>query len=110
MEKNFRSHTVTLTLIRQCPMLNLSELFPYATTDLSFKLIHPSLSYHVHTRTRTHPTHTNTHTYAHTHTCTHTYRHTQLYDYSIVAVDKPQTSTQHMREIAELVREYDTND
>ena len=106
MEKNFRSHTVTLTLIRQCPMLNLSELFPYATTDLSFKLIHPSLSYHVHTPN----THQHTHICAHTHTCTHTYRHTQLYDYSIVAVDKPQTSTQHMREIAELVREYDTND
>ena len=32
---------MTLTLIGQCPMSNLSELFPYTITCSSFKLIHP---------------------------------------------------------------------
>ena len=37
--RKFQSHAVTLTLIRQCPMLNSSELFTYTTICSSFKWI-----------------------------------------------------------------------
>ena len=48
---------MTLTLIRQCPMSNTSELFPYTTICSSFKWIKPLfLSYrvrrHIHTHTQ----------------------------------------------------------
>ena len=74
-EEKFQSHTVTLTLIGQCPMLNCSVLFPYTTTCSSFMLIHP-LFFQL--------------------SCTLTHRHKQTdtqtdgHEYSIVAVNKPQ--------------------
>ena len=37
--EKFQSHAVTLTLIGQCPMLNSSELFSYATIYSNFKLL-----------------------------------------------------------------------
>ena len=37
--EKFQSHAVTLTLIRQCPISNLSKLFPYTTVCSSFKWI-----------------------------------------------------------------------
>ena len=39
--EKFQSHDVTLTLIGQCPMSNLSELFSYTTICSSFKSIEP---------------------------------------------------------------------
>ena len=39
--EKFRSHSVTLTLIGQCPMSNSSELFSYTTICSSFKWIEP---------------------------------------------------------------------
>ena len=39
--EKFQSHAVTLTLIGQCPMSNLSELFSYTTICSSFKSIEP---------------------------------------------------------------------
>ena len=84
MEKNF-SHTVTLTLIGQCPMSNSSELFSYTTICLSFKWIEPLFFELSCTQTDTH-----THTHTHTHTDRQTDRHTDNDEYSIVAVDKPQ--------------------
>ena len=39
--EKFQSHTVTLTLIRQCPISNWSELFSYTTVCSSFKSIEP---------------------------------------------------------------------
>ena len=38
MEK-IQSHAVTLTLIRQCPMSNSSEEFPYPIIYLNFKIL-----------------------------------------------------------------------
>ena len=72
--EKFLCHAVTLTLIGQCPMSNLSELFSYTTICSSFKWIEPLfLSYRVHRQT-----HSKTH------------RRTDGHEYSIVAVDKPQ--------------------
>ena len=70
------SHTVSLTLIRQCPMSNSSELFSYTTICSSFKWIEPIffLSYPVKKTDR----------------LTQTHRHTDGHEYSIVAVDQPQ--------------------
>ena len=42
-EKFHQSHAVTLTLIRQCPMSNSSELFSYTTIYSSFKRIEYSI-------------------------------------------------------------------
>ena len=78
MEK-IKSHAVTLTLIGQCPMSNLSELFSYITICSSFKWIEPLLFELSCTQTHTH---TLTHTDRHTHT------QTDRHEYSIVAVDK----------------------
>ena len=76
--EKFQSHNVTLTLIRQYPMSNLSELFPYTTVCSSFKWIEPLfLSYSVHRQTDRH-------------TDTKTDIHTDEHEYSIVAVEKPQ--------------------
>ena len=51
--EKFQSHDVTLTLIRQRPMSNSSELFLCTRTCV-----------HTHTRTQTHArTQTHTHTY-----------------------------------------------
>ena len=66
-----QGHPMTLTLTRQCPMSNASELFSYATICLSFNWTEP-LFYQVHK-----------------HTQTHTDTHTDGHEYSIVAVDKP---------------------
>ena len=35
--EKFQSHTVTLTLVRQCPISNLSELISYATNYNVFR-------------------------------------------------------------------------
>ena len=49
---------VTLTLVRQCPILNLSELFSFTTMYLNFMFLDRfSSSYHTK----------NTHTHTHTH-------------------------------------------
>ena len=64
MEKKIQSCAVTLTLVRQCPRLNLSELFQYTT---------------------------KTHTHTETHTHTHTDAHKDSYEYSIVAFCKNAT-------------------
>ena len=37
--EKFQSHAMTLTLIRQCPMSNSSELFSYTTICSNFKSI-----------------------------------------------------------------------
>ena len=39
--EKFQSHTVTLTLIGQCPMSNSSELFSYTTVCSGFTSIEP---------------------------------------------------------------------
>ena len=71
MEKNFE---VTLTLIRQCPMSNSSELFYILQyVQASIGLMHYFWSYRVLRQTDTHPD-----------------RHTDGHEYSIVEVDKPQ--------------------
>ena len=75
-------HTVPLTLIGQCSMSNSSELFSNTTICSSLKWIEPlCLSYCVHR---------HTHTDRHTDTKTPRHTHTDGYEYSIVAVDKPQ--------------------
>ena len=75
--EKFQSHAVTLTLIGQCPMSNLSELFSYTTICLSFKSIEPLFFELSCTQTDRQ-------------TDTHTDTHTDGDEYSIVAVDKPQ--------------------
>ena len=69
--EKFQSHAMALTLIGQCPMSNLSELFSYTTICSSFKSIEP-LFFEL--------------------SCTHrqTDRHTDTHEYSIVVDDKPQ--------------------
>ena len=64
--EKFQSHAVTLTLIVQCPMSNLSELFSYSSGQLN----HYFFSYRVHRQTHR-----------------HTHRQTDGHEYSIVAVD-----------------------
>ena len=50
--KNSKLSSITLTLNRQCPMLNSSELLPNTKTCLSFKLIDPLFfSHRVHSNT-----------------------------------------------------------
>ena len=61
--EKFCSGTVTLTLVRQCPMSNLSEIFLYTTCSDFMFLDQLFLSYCAET-------HTNMNT--HKHECTHT--------------------------------------
>ena len=78
--EKIQSHAVTLTLVRQCPISNFSEIFSYTTMCSNFMFLDRLLlSY----RAKTH-THTNTHMDAHTHTHTHT----DSDEYSIVAFCK----------------------
>ena len=70
--KNF--HALTLTLIRQYPMSNSSEIFAYTTIYSNFKINYFS-SYH-------------SYTHKHTHTQKHT--HTDEYSIHVVVIDKPQ--------------------
>ena len=72
--EKFQSNAVTLTLIRQCPMSNSSELFSYTTKCSSFKSIEPLFFELSCTQT---DRQTDTHT--------HTDRHTDGHEYSIVA-------------------------
>ena len=65
----FQSHTMTLTLIRQCPVLNSYKLFSYATICTSFKWIEPLFFALSCTKTQTH---TQLHTHQHTQTDTQT--------------------------------------
>ena len=78
----------------QCPMSNLTELFPYTTTcsdgQVSDGLTHyffelSCIDTHTHTHRHTHAhrnrhmrvhTHARTHTHTHTHTHIHTHTHT----------------------------------
>ena len=63
--EKFQSHAVTLTLIGQCPMSNLSELFHIQQyVQVSNGLNHYFLCYRVHR-------HTDTHTERQTDTKTH---------------------------------------
>ena len=58
--EKFPSRTMTLTLVRQFPIGNLSELFAYTTTYFNFMFLDKFfLSYHAKTHTHTH-THTHT--------------------------------------------------
>ena len=87
--EQFQSHAVTLNLIRHCPILNSSELFPYATIRSSFKRIEP-LCFEL-TSTKAHrqkdtQTDRHTHTETDTHTQTDTHTHTDRHEYSIVVV------------------------
>ena len=70
--KKFQSHAVTLTLIRQCPISNTSELFSYTTICSRFKWTEALFfSYHVHRHTHiARHIHTHTHTYTQTDTQT----------------------------------------
>ena len=70
--EKFQSHAVTLTLVRQCPVSNLSEIFSYTTMYSNFMFLDRLLLELSckNTETRKH-THTHTHT-QHTHTHTHT--------------------------------------
>ena len=76
--EKFQSHAMTLTLIGQCPMSNLSELFSYTTICSSFKSFE-QLFFEL--------------------SCTQsdrqTDRHTDKHEYSIVAVDKPNYKDVH---------------
>ena len=56
--ETFQSLPVTLTLARQCPILNLSELFAYTTMHLNFMLLDRFLF-----QLSCKNTHGNTHTY-----------------------------------------------
>ena len=82
--RKVQSHAMTLTLVLQCPISNLSEIFSYTTMYLIFMFIDQllfELSHtHTHTRTRTHA-HTRTHTHAHTDT--HTHRHTNTLTHTL---------------------------
>ena len=84
--EKFQSPTMTLTLIRQCQLSNLSEIFSYTTMHSSFIFLHQLfLSNHANTHTQTHTdTHTRKHTHTHTHTRTHTHRDSD--EYSIVTI------------------------
>ena len=77
--EKFRSHTVTLTMTRQCPISNLSGIFSYTTMCLNFmlldRLLYPA------------KTHTNTHIHTQMHA------HTDSDEYSIVAFCKNATIT-----------------
>ena len=63
--EKFQSRAVTLTLVRQCPISNLSELFSYTTMYLNFMLL-DQFRFELSCK--------NTHTYINTQT--HTYRQT----------------------------------
>ena len=52
--EKFRSGTVTLTLVRQCPISNLSEIFLYTTCSDFILLDQFSWSKNTLTQTRTH--------------------------------------------------------
>ena len=41
--EKIQSHTVTLTLVGQCPISNLSELFSYTTMYLNFMFLNQCL-------------------------------------------------------------------
>ena len=64
--EKFQSHTVTLTLIGQCPMSNSSELFHILQyVQVSSGLNHYFLSYRVQRQTHRHThTHTDAHEYS----------------------------------------------
>ena len=74
----FQSPTVTLTLIRQCLLSNLSEIFPCTSTYSNFMLL-DRLLFELSCKN----THKHTHTDAHT--------HTDSDEYSIVAFCKNAT-------------------
>ena len=78
--EKFQSHAMTLTLIRQCPMSNLSELFSYTTICSSLQLIEP-LFFELSC------TQTLTHRQTHRHQDRKTDRHANGHEYSIVAVN-----------------------
>ena len=89
--EKIQSPTKTLTLIRQYPLSNLSEIFSYTTMYLNFMFLDRllfELLCKTHTHTDAH-THTHTHAHAHTHTNTHTHRDSD--EYSIVAFCKNTT-------------------
>ena len=52
MWKNFEAPPVTLTLIRQCPISNLSEIVLYTTTDSNFMFL-GSLIFNYDVKTQT---------------------------------------------------------
>ena len=62
-EERFQSPTVTLTLIRQCPLSNMSEIFAYTTTYSNFRFL-DWLLFELSCK----------HTHTHTHGCTNTHR------------------------------------
>ena len=65
--EKFQSPAVTLTLVRQCPISNLSELFSYITMYLNFIFL-DQFPFELSCKN----THTETHTHTHTHIRTHT--------------------------------------
>ena len=68
--EKFQSPTMTLTLIRQCPLSNLSEIFSYTTKYPNF-MFRDCLLLSDRANTHTHAcTHTHTHTHRLTSTCT----------------------------------------
>ena len=76
---------VTLTLSKQCPVLNSSELFPHTTIHSGFKLI-DALSFEL--------------------SCAQTHRHTDGDEYSIFAVDKPNYNKAIMLVVLHLTYMY----
>ena len=77
--EKIRSRSVTLTLVRQCPISNLSQIFSYATMYSNFMFL-DQLRFELSCK--------NTETGKHTHTHTHT----DSDRYSIVAFCKNTTS------------------
>ena len=72
--EKIQSRAVTLTLVQQCPISNLSELFSFTTMYLNFMFLGQFLYELSCTHTHKHtPTHTHTHTHIHTYTHTHTH-------------------------------------
>ena len=59
--EKFRSHAVTFTLVRQCPILNLSDIFSYTIISsifmffdrLLFELLCKNMETHTHAQTLT---------------------------------------------------------
>ena len=75
--EKFRSGTVTLTLVRQCPISNLSEIFLYTTCSDFMFLDQLFLSYHA-----------KTHSHKHESTQTRMHTHRDSDKYSIVVFSK----------------------
>ena len=78
----FQSRAVTLTLIRLCPLSNLSDIFLYTTTYSNFMFL-DQLLFELSCK--------NTHGHMHTHTHTNTHTHRDSDEYSIVAFCKNAT-------------------